>query len=124
MKKFPIENVNSVIITALPRIVAYLRIAKRFAKGIESAVHPPRSGPPSPRGEGLNAAKSGRDLQLRQAKPFAGIGFAVILLSKAMNVGRDHLIHRKRSPFPYEGKDLTRLKISENYNVERGSRGV
>ena len=39
MKKFPIENVNSVIITALPRIVAYLRIAKRYAKGIESAGH-------------------------------------------------------------------------------------
>ena len=49
---------------------------------------------------------------------------AVIVLSKTCNVGRDHLIHRKRSPFPYEGKDLTRLKISENYNVERGSRGV
>ena len=43
----------------------------------------------------------------------------MILLSKAMDVERDHLIHRKRSPFPYEGKDLTRLKISENYNVER-----
>ena len=30
----------------------------------------------------------------------AGLIFAVILLSKAMDVGRDHLIHRKRSPFP------------------------
>ena len=30
----------------------------------------------------------------------------MILLSKTMDVGRDHLIHRKRSPFPYEGKDL------------------
>ena len=30
----------------------------------------------------------------------AGLNFAVILLSKAMDVGRDHLIHRKRSPFP------------------------
>ena len=38
----------------------------------------------------------------------AGLRFAVILLSKAMDVVRDHLIHRKRSPFPYEGKDLTR----------------
>ena len=43
------------------------------------------------------------------AKPFAGLRFAVILLSKAMKVGRDHLIHRKRSPFPYEGKDLKAL---------------
>ena len=34
----------------------------------------------------------------------ARLNFAVILLSKAMAVGRDHLIHRKRSPFPYEGK--------------------
>ena len=30
----------------------------------------------------------------------AGLRFAVILLSKAIDVGRDHLIHRKRSPFP------------------------
>ena len=29
-----------------------------------------------------------------------------------MDVGRDHLIHRKRSPFPYEGKALTRPKGS------------
>ena len=34
----------------------------------------------------------------------AGLNFAVILLSKTMDVGRGHLIHRKRSPFPYEGK--------------------
>ena len=40
----------------------------------------------------------------------AGLNFAVILLSKAMDVGRDHLIHRKRSPFPYEGKALTPSK--------------
>ena len=38
----------------------------------------------------------------------ASIGFAVILLSKAIDIGRDHLIHRKRSPFPYEGRPLTR----------------
>ena len=35
----------------------------------------------------------------------------MILLSKAMDVERDHLIHRKRSPFPYEGKALTPLKV-------------
>ena len=34
----------------------------------------------------------------------ARLNFAVIPLSKAMDIGRDHLIHRKRSPFPYEGK--------------------
>ena len=44
----------------------------------------------------------------------AGLIFAVILLSKAMDVGRDHLIHRKRSPFPYEGKDLTPPKIERD----------
>ena len=43
----------------------------------------------------------------------ARIRFAVILLSKAMDVVRDHLIHRKRSPFPYEGKALTPLKVGE-----------
>ena len=48
------------------------------------------------------------------AKPFAGLRFAVILLSKAMKVGRDHLIHRKRSPFPYEGKDL---KAPDNWGA-------
>ena len=42
-------------------------------------------------------------------------------LSKTYNVGRDHLIHRKRSPFPYEGKDLTRRKVGEIYNI--GQRG-
>ena len=49
----------------------------------------------------------------------AGLRFAVILLSKTMDVGRDHLIHRKRSPFPYEGKDLTRLKVGLTSNVGR-----
>ena len=35
-----------------------------------------------------------------------------------MDMRRDHLIHRKRSPFPYEGKDLTPLKVSEYSIVE------
>ena len=43
----------------------------------------------------------------------AGLRFAVILLSKTVDIGRDHLIHRKRSPFPYEGKALTPLKVGE-----------
>ena len=42
-----------------------------------------------------------------------GARFAVILLSIAIDVGRDHLIHRKRSPFPYEGKALTPRKVGE-----------
>ena len=37
----------------------------------------------------------------------------MLVLSKADDVRRDHLIHRKRSPFPYEGKDLTPLKVGE-----------
>ena len=49
----------------------------------------------------------------------AGLRFAVILLSKTIDVGRDHLIHRKRSPFPYEGKALTRSKVGETPNVGR-----
>ena len=43
----------------------------------------------------------------------------MITLSKAMDVERDHLIHRKRSPFPYEGKDLTRLKMGETFPAGR-----
>ena len=45
----------------------------------------------------------------------AGLRFAVILLSKAVDVGRDHLIHRKRSPFPYEGKALTPPKLERGF---------
>ena len=51
----------------------------------------------------------------------AGHNFAVILLSKAMDIGRDHLIHRKRSPFPYEGKDLTRPKLRRDCPAGRNS---
>ena len=47
------------------------------------------------------------------------INSAVIVLSKALYIGRDHLIHRKRSPFPYEGKALTPPKVGTTYNVER-----
>ena len=48
---------------------------------------------------------------------------AVIALSKAIDVGRDHLIHRKRSPFPYEGKALTTHKLGETANVRRNTSG-
>ena len=41
--------------------------------------------------------------------------------SETPDCRRDHLIHRKRSPFPYEGKDLTRRKVGEIYNA--GQRG-
>ena len=44
----------------------------------------------------------------------AGLRFAVSALSKTVDVGRDHLIHRKRSPFPYEGKALTRGKVGKS----------
>ena len=64
------------------------------------------------------AASDGHCAFTRAARS-AGLNFAVILLSKALDVGRDHLIHRKRSPFPYEGKDLTRPKVSLTSNVER-----
>ena len=47
----------------------------------------------------------------------AGLNFAMIALSKAIDVGRDHLIHRKRSPFPYEGKALTRLKLRRDFLI-------
>ena len=43
----------------------------------------------------------------------------MIALSKTVDVGRDHLIHRKRSPFPYEGKALTRLNMGETFPIGR-----
>ena len=47
----------------------------------------------------------GLDLQCRALMAIADfINSAVIVLTKTVDVGRDHLIHRKRSPFPYEGK--------------------
>ena len=48
--------------------------------------------------------------------------FAAIVLSKTCDVGRDHLIHRKRSPFPYEGKALMRRKGSETSTLRRAKR--
>ena len=32
-----------------------------------------------------------------------------------MDVEQDHLIHRKRSPFPYEGKDLMRSNVRQDF---------
>ena len=43
----------------------------------------------------------------------------MIVLSKAVDIEREHLIHRKRSPFPYEGKALTPDKMGETANVGR-----
>ena len=71
---------------------------------------------PSKKLPARTAAFDGRHASTRAARS-ASIRFAVILLSKAMDVGQDHLIHRKRSPFPYEGKDLTPGKVGENANV-------
>ena len=49
----------------------------------------------------------------------ASINFAVIVLSETIDIGRDHLIHRKRSPFPYEGKALTPLRMGLTANIGR-----
>ena len=74
------------------------------------------------------AASDGHCAFTRAARS-AGLRFAVILLPKAMDIGRDHLIHRKRSPFPYEGKDLTRSKLrrdlqcrTRNFTLREGER--
>ena len=69
------------------------------------------------------AASDGHCAFTRAARS-AGLRFAVILLSKAIDVGRDHLIHRKRSPFPYEGKALTRLNVGVAVSVRRGTSHV
>ena len=65
---------------------------------------------PPHRFKARTAASDGHCAFTRAARS-AGLRFAVILLSKVMDVERDHLIHRKRSPFPYEGKDLMRRKV-------------
>ena len=41
--------------------------------------------------------------------------------SENPNCRRDHLIHRKRSPFPYEGKALTPVKLGVTCDVGRGT---
>ena len=51
------------------------------------------------------AASDGHTAFIRAARS-AKIGFAVILLSKAMDVGRDHLIHRYAVPLPLRGEGL------------------
>ena len=66
------------------------------------------------------AASDGQRVFTRAARS-AGLRFAVILLSKAMDIGRDHLIHRKRSPFPYEGKALTRSKFGVTFPAGSGT---
>ena len=63
-------------------------------------------------------ASDGHNASTRAARS-AGLRFAVILLSRTMDVGRDHLIHRKRSPFPYEGKALMRSKLGMTFPVGR-----
>ena len=69
------------------------------------------------------AASDGQRVFTRASRS-AGLRFAVILLSKAMDIGRDHLIHRKRSPFPYEGKALTRSKFGVTFPAGSGTSNV
>ena len=73
---------------------------------------------PPHRFKARTAASDGQQAFTRAARS-AELHFAVILLSKAMKVGRDHLIHRKRSPFPYEGKALTRSKLGVASTIGR-----
>ena len=90
-----------------PRAGAHLHERRRGEahrrQGWVGGVHP--SAPLKAR----TAASDGHCAFTRAARS-AGLRFAVIVLSKTVDVGRDHLIHRKRSPFPYEGKDLRRLR--------------
>ena len=77
---------------------------------------------PPHRFKARTAASDGHYASTRAARS-AGLRFAVILLSKTMDVGRDHLIHRKRSPFPYEGKALGRSAWGMRLS-DRGERSV
>ena len=60
------------------------------------------------------AAFDGQRAFTRAARS-AGLNFAVILLSKAMDVGRDHLIHRRAVPLPLEGKDNARSNLGRDF---------
>ena len=64
---------------------------------------------PPHRFKARTAASDGHCAFTRAARS-AGLRFAVILLSKAMDSGRDHLIHRGAVPLPLEGKDNTRSR--------------
>ena len=59
---------------------------------VRRSPHPPRSGPPSPRGEGLNTLRE-------NGCPERGVKLRI--------AGGITSLNRKRSPFPYEGKALT-----------------
>ena len=83
-------------------------------QGWVGGVYPPH------RFKARTAASDGQRAYPRAARS-AGLRFAVILLSKTMDVGWDHLIHRKRSPFPYEGKALTPAKVGETFPAGRGT---
>ena len=70
---------------------------------------------------GVGARYSKTCPNFKEIRKVGGIPFgrlAGIVLSKTDNIGRDHLIHRKRSPFPYEGKALTRAKVSVSFPIE------
>ena len=58
---------------------------------------------PPHRFKARTAASDGHTAFTRAARS-ARLNFAVIALSKSVDVEPDHLIHPKRFPFPYEGK--------------------
>ena len=93
-----------------------------YCKSSSRSINPAGNGlegfAPPHRFNARTAASDGHCAFTRAARS-AELNFAVIVLSKTYEVGRDHLIHRKRSPFPYEGKALTRSKLGKPPNVER-----
>ena len=57
------DNAASVVLS-ISRCFAHRRKTLREGEQVRSSPHPPRSGPPSPQGEGLNAAFNGARLTM------------------------------------------------------------
>ena len=84
--------------------------AIRVGGGLEGSRLLQAAGSPPHKLKARTAASDGQRIFTRAARS-ARLNFAVRSWYKSVDIGRDHLIHRKRSPFPYEGKALTRLKL-------------
>ena len=68
------------------------------------------SGTPPQKLPARTAASDGQRIFTRAARS-AGLRFAVCPLYETYPIATNHLFHRKRSPFPYEGKKLKLLRV-------------
>ena len=105
----------------LPFAAVFLLRFKTLREGepVLRSPHPPQAVPLPLRGEGINAAEIGARLTMSgSVATLRSPAFAQE--SESPDCQRNHLIHRKRSPFPYEGKDLTPLKLGRDLQCRVG----